>query len=182
MKKISLAVFFLAIVVAVSYFKATRQSAKSQQAYQQGKSEGIAQTAQLRTKVDSLGQHIVLQEDRLADSVAQVEKAYSFQLDSLKTVLDSVESKNRTIVAELDKLQSPRNATSGSDGVRASAEATKHKQILTYYKRRFDDLPKDLSQYESKAARSEIRQETAQKFSITLKELDKIREKYKVNY
>ena len=182
MKKISLAVFFLAIVIAVSYFRATRQSDKSQKAYQEGKSEGVAQISQYRTKVDSLGQHIVRQEDEFADSVARVEKTYSFQLDSLEAVLDSVESSNKSAAAELAKLQSAGRASSGSNSTRASADATRHKQILTYYKRRFEDLPRDLSQYESKVARSEIRQETAQKFSITLKQLDKIRTKYKVNY
>jgi len=55
-------------------------------------------------------------------------------------------------------------------------------QILSYYKKRYRALPKDLSPYEKRVALAEIRDETAQKFSIPLSELDEIRTDNELDY
>ena len=45
-----------------------------------------------------------------------------------------------------------------------------------------EKITKDLSEYEHRIAVNEIREETAAKFSITVTELNKIRNKYKLSY
>ncbi|MEA1980558.1 MAG: hypothetical protein U9N54_06255, partial [candidate division Zixibacteria bacterium] len=71
---------------------------------------------------------------------------------------------------------------SNSNRIISNEINTKHQQILTYYKDRFKKLPADLSNYERRISLNEIKEETAQKFEISLVELKNIRAKYKLKY
>lgn len=58
----------------------------------------------------------------------------------------------------------------------------RHRELLAYYKKRYDTLPSNLTEYERKVAISEIRQETASKYLITIAEFNRIRELHKLNF
>lgn len=184
MKKIFLAIFLLALVVGISYLKLSRQSVEKSNAYREGRHESEKIASEKQQQLDSLGQILVEKETAFTDSLTSIEGHYATEMDSLSLSLGSERLKNKELSSQIDNLKkktnTPKKQTKNTSF--SKTEATKHKQILDYYKRRFVALPKDLSDYEKKVARNEIREETVQKFSITLKELDNIRNKYKVEY
>jgi hypothetical protein len=184
-KKVLLAIVCLAVLGAVSYYKSVREDAKTRQAYQQGKEEGLQPAGQLQTQVDSLNQYIVRQQDSFVDSTTRIEYTFAQETDSLKNVIDSLRKARPVSGQKTSGPQSrSRKDTSGAGPVQqySKAEAVKHKEILSYYKQRYEALPKDLSDYEKRIARDEIREETAQKFSISLDYLDKIRKEHRISY
>jgi len=184
MKKIFLAIILLALVIGISYLKLSRQSVEKTSAYQKGHKESEKIVSEKQYQLDSLGQVLIEKEDLFTDSLTKIEKFYTDEKDSMTQSLESERLKNKELSYQVDSLkqkaEKPKKTSKSTSF--SKSEATKHKQILDYYKRRYVDLPKDLSDYEKKVARNEIREETVQKFSITLKELDQIRNKYKVDY
>jgi hypothetical protein len=56
------------------------------------------------------------------------------------------------------------------------------RQLLAYYKKRYQSLPSSLSASERQIAIAEIRKETAARYSITTFELDQLREYYRIPY
>ncbi|MDD3732594.1 MAG: hypothetical protein PHU88_09495 [candidate division Zixibacteria bacterium] len=167
MKKIFLAILLLIIVIAVSYYQVHRQEAREQNRYEKGYEEGTRGVERLSGEVDSLRQVVDRQELEFSGKFEQTEQAYADTIDSLKEVVSLQEQK-------IMKLQSPDK--------KENSLTDKHALILSYYKKRYSELPGDLSNYEKRVALTEIREETAQKFAITVTELDKIRENNNLNY
>ena len=182
MKKVVLALVFLALVVAVSYYGAVTQKERTQAAYERGKEESTHQVEEYAKRFDSLAYSVRRQELEAAESLWQRELAYRWAYDSLARIVSLEKSKTDSPKTKLEPAQHDKEKTeSGIDSTKENS-LLRHKQILSYYKKRYRALPKDLSPYEKRVALAEIRDETAQKFSIPLSELDKIRTDNKLDY
>lgn len=182
MKKVVLALVFLALVVAVSYYGAVVQKERTKAAYDRGKEESVHQVEEYAKRFDSLAYSVRRQELEAAESLWQRELAYRWAYDSLARIVSLGESKVDTLKMKSELALSDKEKTeSGIDSTKEKS-LLKHKRILSYYKKRCRALPKDLSPYEKRVALVEIRDETAQKFSIALSELDKIRADNKLDY
>jgi len=181
MKKLMLALAFLAVVVAVSYYRAVTHKQQESAAYELGRTESAHQVSELDKQFNSLMDSTKRQQLEAVDSLWQRELAYQGALDSLNRVLDRKGSEIASLRAELEQVRS-RIPSSKTDKRAKKQKASRHEQILSYYKKRYRSLPKDLSPYEKRVALAEIRDETAQKFTISLQELDKIRKYNKLDY
>lgn len=184
MKKVFLAItaiILLGLVVGVGYIKSIRQKAQTTTAYEKGKQERAPEVIQYREKLDSLSYFYGQREVELAESIWLRELAYRSAYDSLAKIIDLEKSKRDS------SKSGPEVAQARKEVGESSIDSTKnglsrHKQILSYYKKRYQALPKDLSPYEKRVALAEIREQTAQKFSISLQELDNIRTDSKLDY
>lgn len=182
MKKVVLALVFLALVVAVSYYRAVTQKERTQSAYERGKEESTHQVEEYAERFDSLAYSVRRQDLEAAESLWQRELAYRWAYDSLARIVSLEKSEIDSLEMNSEPAQSDKEKTeSGIDSTKEKS-LLKHKQILSYYKKRYRALPKDLSPYEKSVALAEIRDETAQKFSIPLSELDEIRTDNELDY
>jgi len=173
--KLLLSFVLLLMIVAVSYFQAARRQSKIDNSFILGKKTSQKEILALQSATDSLTTKIGRQEVIHAESLFQREKQVQRNTDSLAEIISSQQQS----ITELKKKRTPVKSTV----VQKSAESEKkHKELLSYYKKRYESLPTDLSEYELKVAVFEIRQETSQKFSITLTEFNRIREAYKSNF
>lgn len=182
MKKVVLALVFLALVVAVSYYGALMQKERTKAAYERGKKESALQIKEYAKRFDSLGYSVRRQELEAAESLWQRELAYRWAYDSLAKIVSLEKSKIDSAKMKSEPAQSNKEKTESRIDSTKEKSLLKHKQILSYYKKRYNALPKDLSPYEKRVALVEIRDETAHKFSIPLSELDKIRTDNKLDY
>lgn len=175
MKKILLILLLLVLVVAVSYIKTVREHDRSEAFYEDGKMDAARDMDAYQREADSLKKLTAEQQLAFADSLVQKDVRHRSELDSIENVVDDLETKVNTL---------SQNATETASVTKVPATNTlsQHDKILNYYKRRFANLPKDLSEYERRIAINEIREETSQKFSISLAELKKIREEHKLTY
>lgn len=186
MKKILLIIVLAVLVLAVSYVKTTFDRKNASAAY----GDGIADRTELvqaRVQIDSLTEiaQTAGEADQLIDSLEYMSAA---EYDSLTCIIE--EQKRQ--LAELNEPKQPEvvlaaapkkeQAPAKVEKKGPSKTELRHRQILSYYKTRYKDLPGDLSKYEHKIAMSEIRQETAQKFAITLADLKKLRTKNDLKY
>ncbi len=182
MKKLVLALVLLALLVAASYYRSVVQKERTQAAYERGKNENVRQIEEWAEKFDSLAYSVRRQELEMAESLWQRELVYRRAYDSLAGIVSLENGRPDSSEARLQQAEPSEEKTeSGIDLTRQSG-LIGHKQILSYYKKRYHALPKDLSPYEMVVALAEIRDETAQKFSISLSELDKIRADNKLDY
>ena len=182
MKKVVFALVFLALVVAVSYYRAVTQKERTQVAYERGKEESTHQVEEYAERFDSLAYSVRRQELEAAESLWQRELAYRWAYDSLARIINPEKSETDSLKTTTEPAHYDKEKTeSGIDTTRENS-LLRHKQILSYYKKRYRSLPKDLSPYEKKVALAEIRDETAQKFSIPLSELNKIRTNNELDY
>jgi hypothetical protein len=181
-KKVILALVFLALVVAVSYYGAVMQKERTKAAYERGKEESVHQIEEYAKRYDSLAYSFRRQELEVAESLWQRELAYRWAYDSLARIVGLEKGKTDLLKMKSESVQSDKEKT--ESGIYSTKEKSplKHRQILSYYKMRCRALPEDLSPYEKRVALVEIRGETAQKFSIPLSELDKIRADNKLDY
>ena len=182
MKKVVLALVFLALVVGVSYYGAVVQKERTKAAYERGKEESIHHIEEFTKRFDSLAHSVRRQEHEVAESLWQRELAYRRAYDSLARIVNLGESKVDSLKMKSEQVQLDKEKTDSRIDSTEEKRSLKHEQILSYYKKRYRDLPKDLSPYEKRVALVEIRDETAQKFSIPLSELDKIRADNKLDY
>lgn len=173
MKKIALAILLLILLVAISYLTSMRSQTKLQTRYDQGYEQGSQTAAQATKRADSIGSATDKAIATYRDSLETVRTARERETDSLKSVLAEKDSAISTLKQKAKSAKAPKN---GAKPVSTQANLN-HSQVLDYYKRRLNELPKDLSDYERKVALNELRDETAKKFSITVGELDKIRQK-----
>lgn len=172
MKKLALAFVLLILLVGISYVSSMRSQAKLKQKYDQGVETGSKESVEATRRADSVSSVMNDAIQRYRDSLEATRSFYGEQSDSLQGLLAQKDSEITTLKQKARSTKSTKTATKP-----ASTQAKlNHTQILDYYKRRLNDLPKDLSDYERKVALNELRDETAKKFSITLAELDKIRQ------
>lgn len=174
MKKLLLGILLLAIIVAVSYIKVVREEERIDSVLEEAHNESAAQTGKIRTAYDSLRALYDQTEESLTDSISSLHLAIDSQTDSLTTLAATKDSLSKALAA---KPKTTTKKRSSNDN-----QLAQHRKIIDYYKQRHASLPKDLSSYELRVAKGEIRQETAEKFSISLAELDKIRREFKLSY
>jgi hypothetical protein len=180
MKKILLAVTLLALVVTVSYVKSVRNTKSRTEAYREGKTETARQLFDYELRVDSLRLAMGEKEVSFADSMVKTQAGHESEVDSLADEVASRDKRIDELNTRLSQTSKPEpNSTSRKVSDSVSKE---HEQILSYYQKRYKDLPADLTDYEKKVAVNEIREDTARKYAITLAEFKSLREKYKVNY
>ncbi|MEE8575903.1 MAG: hypothetical protein V3T31_01490, partial [candidate division Zixibacteria bacterium] len=120
------------------------------------------------------------------ESVKTIESVYTETIDSLAAMVvaqdtSSATAKEESVSDSLEYLsdQPKAEVVDSAEIARQAAEAKRKADILTYYRGRCDELPKDLSAYEKRIALAEIREDTAEKFKITLDDLTTLREKNK---
>lgn len=172
MKKLALAFVLLILLVGISYVSSMRSQAKLKQKYDQGFATGSKESVEATRRADSVSGAMNDAIQRYRDSLEATRSYYGDQSDSLQALLAQKDSEITSLKQKARSTKSTKTATKP-----ASTQAKlNHTQILDYYKRRLNDLPKDLSDYERKVALNELRDETAKRFSITLAELDKIRQ------
>ncbi len=179
MKKILLVVTLLVAVIAVSAIKTYREHSQRDASFEKGKQESADQLDQSREMADSIKLAMGEKEVEFADSLTRVSRAYRSNLDSLEDVIDS---QTTSISALKKKVADVPRKTQATQKTSQPSALSQHEKILTYYKQRYADLPKDLSEYEKRIALNEIREETARRFSISVSELEKIRQSNNVNY
>jgi type II secretory pathway pseudopilin PulG len=178
MKKVLLAVILLALVLAVSYIKSVRNSESRGEAYREGKAESARQLSDYELQMDSMRQAMGEKELAFADSMMRAQVGYKSEIDSLDDLVIARNKRIWDLKSQLSKTSKPKSTSRKvSDSV-----SKEHERILSFYKKRYKSLPTDLTDYEKKVAINEIREETAQKYAITLAELKSLREKHKLNY
>ena len=178
MKKIVLAAIVLILIIGLSYVKTLRDYDRSRAFYEGGKIDGARELDESKSEADSLKLAAGEQQVAFADSLVKKDIAYQSQIDSLEGVIDG---QSQQISSLKSKTTTPATATA-TKTVAKKPTLSKHEKILSYYKKRYASLPGDLSDYEKRIAVNEIREETSLKFSISLQELKKIRDKYKLTY
>lgn len=186
MKKVILFIILLGVLIGIIFVKTGRDQAQIDEAFRSGVAKAQLEVTAYQKRVESL--RVSTDKTRLdwADSLRRHDSVFAVYRDSVRQLLVAQSDK----IKELQK-KSRSSVKTVSNGTTASAPKTKndtggvlsrHAQILTYYKNRYRELPGDLSTYERRAALTEIRQETVNKFAITLAELDQIRKSYKLDY
>ncbi len=176
MKKLLVALLLLAVVAVVSYFKVLRQDNRTTQAYDTGYSQGSGELDRVKSHADSLDDLVTDYREALDDSLTARDSLSLRQRDSLSEIIATQEESLKTLAAKQAASRSTSSAKKKVD------PAKRQQEILAYYKRRYEKLPDDLSPYERRVALTEIKKETAQQFSISIADLDKIREKNKLPY
>lgn len=177
MKKALLALILLAVVLGVSYYKTLLSEDRYDTAYEDGLNQSAELQASSQARIDSLGQLIVEIEKNLGGLLRSQMEENQARLDALNDLLAQEKKEFTEIIARQTKM-----LAAFAKKVTGDKRTGNHAKILNYYKKRFADLPTDLSDYEKKVARSEIRQETVAKFSISTAELDRIRKQYNLRY
>jgi len=172
MKKFFLAIVLLVLIIAVSYLKAVRDRDKTDDSFESGRKSSEMKALALAGDIDSLQQYIGQQNVTLAESLTIQQKAYLKELDSMANIVDSKDFKINELNQQL-KQASKKKSTARS----SKPEYDKHQELLAFYKKRFESLPGDLTNYERRVALTEIRQETVRKYSMSVTDLNKIREK-----
>ena len=180
-RKILIAFVFLAILSGLSYLKTSYDFSRKDALVEKAKTEltleNQDETDRYTNSIDSLGTMLASNESSYNESLDVQKKDYETQLDSLEDVIDLQSAK----ITTLDKKIASKTTTTAQKK-RKPKQLSQHEKIYRYYKKRYTQLPQDLSSYEQKIALSEIREETASKFTISLSELSKIRKEYKLNY
>jgi hypothetical protein len=173
MKKIVLVFLLLLVVVAISYFKSVRDQSSRQKLYQEGLDKGTSEATVYRQQSDSLKDLLDRRQTEFTDSTTRLVRMRQAETDSLKQIiadrdqaLKQAAQKKKSAVLKTPVKPKPADSSQTSN---------KHYEILAYYKRRLQELPKDLSDYEKKVALNEVREETVKKFSISLTELEQLR-------
>ena len=177
MKKFFLAIVLLVLIAAVSYSKAVRDRDKTVDSFESGRKSSEMKALTLAGDIDSLQQYIGQQNVILAESLTIQQKAYLKELDSMANIVDSKDFKINELNQKLQQTSKER-----SRALSSKPKSDKHKELLAYYKKRFESLPGDLTNYERKVALTEIRQETVRKHSMSISDLNKIREKNNIDY
>jgi len=180
MKKVILALVILAVIVYAGYYRAVKHKEKNNNTYERGMMESKLKIESLNNSFKLLLDSIKQQEIEVAESLWQRDLSYRKGLDSLEAVLNEKDEEITFLKTELQEAR-PHQKISSMSANPEQHKVLTHEQILSYYRKRCRGLPEDLSQYEKRVALSEIRYETARKFSISLQEFDKIRDNNKLD-
>ncbi|MFQ5498362.1 MAG: hypothetical protein ACE5FH_01710 [Candidatus Zixiibacteriota bacterium] len=182
MRKVLVGILLLALIVGLSYVKALRSRKQMDVAVDASKQSLALEIASYRLKIDSLKQAMGQKEVQSADALVSKDISYQSLIDSLGRIVDSLNQHSQGLSKELAARKSSPSKKKPETAAKKSKVSERHREILAYYKKRFEQLPKDLSKYETRVARSEIREETAQKFAISSRELDNIRNQNGLKY
>ncbi len=177
MKKLLLGILLIVVLVAISWVKVSRDREREVASRLEGLKVSAAKIEQQQGEIDSLAGLVGEQDSCIVESLAVRDSLLDSVTDSLSGVIEAQgeqieqlrkENQKKSTPPPVPKEESPRKAA--------------HKDILAYYKQEIEKLPPDLSDYEKRVASEEIREETAGKFSITVKRMNEIREMYKLDY
>jgi hypothetical protein len=180
MKKTILGILLLVLLVAVTYFQFTRQSAGRTKAYRKGYHTGADSVQVAQPDFDSLAsllarerQALAEYQNVMADSIGQIDSLRQHSVDSLERVI----SKQNSDISRLKRQTLAKKSPSKTQQMVKSpvSNGPSHEEILRYYKQAMSKLPSDLTDYEFRVSADEIRTETAAKFSITVESLNQIR-------
>ena len=180
MKKLAIATVLVVLLIGVGYLKMLREDRRSTQAAQDGYKAGLAEAASQQQNVDSLRQVLAGQQVTMAESLFSRDRLHASRIDSLTVTVDSLESR-------IAQLKEPGKMEEGSAAVLSTGEnvseaKNRHLEILGHYRKAIEQLPGDLTAYERRVALFETRQETAQKFSITVAQLNEIRTEHSLDF
>ena len=177
MKKAILAVSLLLVILGVTYIKAVRGTNQNRQAYLRGKAESEQNLAGFQMRLDSLRRLVDAQEASFSDSLAAADLSYRHRIDSLIALLD--EQTGVASVAETDTVEIAERADTLTTAQKLlqTLDSTTIVRAREYFAKLEGDLPGDLTPYEARVARYEIRLETAREFSLSLPQLKAILEK-----
>lgn len=180
MKKLVIGLLLLAVVVAVSYLKMTRQDARVTEAHEAGYSKGAGDLEATRSDADSLRNAVAVYQQALTDSLARRDSIRLSEQDSLARIITA---QSDSLKAASAKPTAAANTSASQTGTQKSINKAKSReQILAYYRKQYEGLPGDLSPYERRVALTEIRERTARQFSISMSELDTIRKNNNLPY
>jgi len=198
MKKLLLAVVLLAVVVGTAYIKGTRGSSREHRAFESGRLEGQRELVTLQEDVDSLKRLLEAQRTAYADSLTTRDKALHHEIGVLVSFLDSAiglpegfglatnPADPEAVPPEVTGSGEPDSSQLSSQPETAAQESTESastavvdstemtKNVLAFYGKLYEDLPKDLTPYERKVALYEISLKTAAEYSLTIAELKAI--------
>jgi len=165
----------LIMVVAVSYIQAVLRQTKADNSFQLGRRSNQTEILALQSATDSLKTRLGRQEVIHAESLLQRDKLLQKNVDSLSGIIGAQE---QTLI----KIK--KNAATVKPAAAQNPVDTekRHRELLAYYTKKYESLPADLTEYERKIAISEIRLETAAKYSLSLAEFNRIRESQKFKY
>lgn len=177
MRRLLLALLFIALIVGIAYVKDRRDSESRQEVYAEGLHEGRKSGEEERRLLDSLQDRVRDVEQALTDSTARQAEAFADRFDSL-----TLELARRDSMLE-DSGQKAGGPASGTPTV-DSLEIVRQREltILAHYKQLYLALPADLSAYEKRVALDEIRQKTAMKYNVSLTELNRLRDRHNISY
>ncbi|MBD3257632.1 hypothetical protein GF377_04310 [candidate division GN15 bacterium] len=175
--KILFVVLLLAALVGISYVKSMRDKEREEAAKQSGREAGRQALVEQQAAADSLQALLEASGTEFEDSIESASETYARQVDSLSGLLDSQSLEIAALEAEKESL-----ATRASEAKESSGGKAAHRDILAHYRKEVQDLPADLSAYERRVALKEVRSHTAQKFAITVKRLNEIRQQYNIDY
>lgn len=175
MGKLSLSVVLLLLIVAVSYIQAVRKQAKTDNSFQLGVKSSQKEVLELKSATDSIKTLMGELEVKHGESLLVRDKSYQKNVDSLANII-TLREKSLTELKKKSQSSKPAATQSQTNSEKL------HRGLLAYYKKRYESLPTDLTKFERKVAISEIRQETAGKYSLTTSEFNRIRELYKLTY
>jgi len=176
LKKIILGLTFLVLLVAVIYVQVTRDSSHRDDIRKSAYEEGLSESVDQLSKADSLSDLLAKQVAAAEDSLSKMNLSYDSQSDSLYGVIEAQKEQ----LAELRK-QNQTLKESAPSSKKSKSGKDRDSEILGYYKSEIRQLPGDLSTYEKRVAISEIRQETARKFSMTVEQLNKLRQQHNLD-
>ncbi len=179
MKKLLLGIVLLAALIGVVYLKTQRADQQRARLTEEGFQAGLVDGEEARAKVDSLTALVSQKDSALAESVAVREELWAGEIDSLN---HQIESREEQIVDLSNQLTSQGSTSQVVVKNTSQTPDKKHLEILSYYKKAVNDLPGDLSAYERRIALSEIRNETAKKFTITVSQLNSLRKDNNLDY
>jgi len=173
--KLTLSIVLLILIVAVSYIQAVRRQTKVDNSFQLGIKASQKDVLELKSATDSIKTLMGDLEVKHGESLLVRDKIFQKNVDSLSKII-TVQEKSIIELKKKGKTDKPSTSQNQIDFER------RHRELLAYYKKRYEALPADLTECERKVAISEIRQETAGKYSITSSEFNRIRELYELTY
>lgn len=172
MKKLLLGLILIAALAGVVYLKSERAEQYRARIAEESYAAGLGDGDELKEQVDSLSGLVSRKDSAYAESTAVRQQLYTGQLDSLNEKVQVQEEQIEDLSGRLAKKTAELKVVAKAGSGDADR---KHLEILNYYKKAVNDLPGDLSAYERRVALSEIRNETAQRFSITVSRLNSLR-------
>ncbi len=171
------AVCLALVVIGVIYLSQSRSKDRQTQAFSEGLKKGSVEVSAQKKHADSLAARYQEERQMWRDSVALVRAQSDTVIDSLTQRVEQQSDQIQKYAAELKKRPKTKSLAKSP-----TTQTNRHKEILSYYKNRYETLPKDLSEYEMRVALTEIREETATKFAISVADLETIRRNNGLTY
>ncbi len=187
MKKILVGIFLVAVLAAVVYLQISRDAEKRSTAYRQGYRTGVDSLKNNQPDFDSVTQlldrerrALAVYKAAMADTLSTRDSLYDCTVDSLSEKIEA----QRADIGKLKQksLASKSPATTENGPKNGQNNLASHRDILAHYKMAMAKLPADLSPYEYQVAVTEVRTETAAKFSITVDRLNEIRKANNIDF